>query len=250
MAEISKALTDEQKRQLKANFLTSIGGRLKAKREQRSLSLRKLAEGMPVEASALSKYENGKEDMPLSHLSLYSIYCDFELRELFPPDEMKGLLRSFKASVTVISGSNARRKEKGKADRTLTARIYMQDDIEVREEVRSRIETQRDMYKDAYIQTGEDAFTEEEFCEYLASFDSETRASLCSAGDFLEKIMSEPRRETLKRSVADYIINTAIIDRVCRKGADMAALRAYAYYKRLMEQKGGDGFDVADCRDL
>ena len=240
MAEISNPLTDEQRERLKTDFLTNVGKRLKDKREHRSLSLRKLAEGMPVKAAALSKYENGKKDIPLSHLSLYSIYCDFELRELFPSDEMKNLLSSFKASVVVISGSNARRKEKGRSSKTLTARIYIQDGIEIREEIRSKIETQRNMYKNAQIPAEEHPFSEEEFCEYLMSFNSEVKDSVCSAGEFLKQIMAEPRKETLRKAVADYIIDEIIIDRVTGKYADNTAKRAYAYYKLLMERIDGD----------
>ncbi len=246
MAKISVPLNNEQREQLKADFLTDIGERLKEKRSKRSLSLRKLAEGMPVKASALSKYENGTKDIPLSYLSLYSIYCDFELRELFPPDEMKSLFSSFRASVTVISDSQARRKEKDRTGKTLTARVYMQDGKEVREEVRTLTDTLRDMYKNAQIPADVYPFSDEEFCEYLMSFDNQTKESLCSAGDFLRQIMTEPRKETNKRAVADYIIDGTIINRVCQKDVDSTAMRAYAYYKRMMEDLSGDGFDSID----
>ena len=66
------------------------------------------------------------------------------------------------------------------------------------------------MYKNAQVPAGVHPFSEEEFCEYLMSFNSEIKGSLCSAGDFLVWIMAEPRKETLKKAIVDYIVDEVI----------------------------------------
>lgn len=112
MAKIIKILTDGQTDQLRSDFCIDTGSRLRQKRERKDLSLDDLAEGMPVSGPTLSKYETGKLDMPMSYLSLYSIYCDFELRDLFPEDEMGTLLGAVKKSITIMSEYNERKRKK------------------------------------------------------------------------------------------------------------------------------------------
>ncbi len=78
-------------------------------------------------------------------------------------------------------------------------------------------------------------FSDEEFAEYLKTFDSDIRDSLYSAGVFLERIIDEPRKDTLRKAVVDYIVDEVIINRVSDKYAGETAKRAYAYYKRWTE---------------
>ncbi len=242
MAKIVRKLTDEQMKQLRSDFRNDIGMRLRSKREQRNMSLDELSEGMPVSEAALSKHENGKTEMPISYLPLYSLYCDFELRDLFPKDEMGTLLGAIKKSITIMSEYNERKrkkKDKGiirdQSDKILQARIYVQDGVEVREEVKTRIETRKEMYRSADMPAEAEPFSDEEFAEYLKTFDSDIRDSLYSAGVFLERIIDEPRKDTLRKAVVDYIVDEVIINRVSDKYAGETAKRAYAYYKRWTE---------------
>ena len=243
MSKAVKILDDKQRLQLITDFCKNIGARLKHKREQRNISQSELAGWLSTDNSNLSKYESGDRKIPISYLPLYSLYCDFELRDLFPKNEMDVLLGAFKKSITIMSEYNERKRKRkdrdtvrDQSDKILQARIYVQDGVEVREEVKTRIETRKEMYRSADMPVETEPFSDEEFTEYLKTFNSDIRDSLYSAGVFLERIIDEPRKDTLRKAIVDYIVDEVIINRVSDKYAGEAAKRAYAYYKRLMER--------------
>ena len=49
--------------------------------------------------------------------------------------------------------------------------------------------------------------------------------------------MVQSKKNTLRDTVADYIVDEIIVSRVAAKHPDEMAQRAYAYYKHLMDRK-------------
>ena len=76
-----KKLTYQEEARIKEHFLTYLGNFIKTKRNKKNISQVTLANCLNITDSALSKYESGTRDMPVSYLPLISTYCDFSLTE-------------------------------------------------------------------------------------------------------------------------------------------------------------------------
>ncbi len=62
-------------------FIQNIGNVISHKRKQKGYKLDTLAKEMGIDSSTLSRYENGKIDIPASAMAYASYICDFELSE-------------------------------------------------------------------------------------------------------------------------------------------------------------------------
>ncbi len=242
MARIISKLAPDEEKDLISNFKRLVGEQLKLKRIKCGLSQVELAKAFPVDNTVISRYESGSLDIPLSHLSLFSTYCDFDVRELFPKDMVKGILTSIKAAVSVISDREYRRQKKEEKDqvkqtnKTLAARIYKTGNIELRIDINRKPKSNRAKYRDAEMPAKAMPYSDEEFCDYVKRFDKETVDAVMDAGELLEKIKNKPKKDTLRDSVADYIVDEVIVSRIATKHPDEMAQRAYSYYKYLMDK--------------
>ena len=77
--------------------------------------------------------------------------------------------------------------------------------------------------------------SENEFIEYIksAEFTEEKLSLLSAAKSFLLYIGDEPRKETFKSAMADFVINELVIEQT--KTDTGQSERIYAYYKKLMD---------------
>ena len=57
--------------------------------------------------------------------------------------------------------------------------------------------------------------------------------SIISAGQLLQQLDGVPNKDTLKGTIADYIIDELVIKQVVNDYPDEMSKRAYAYYRML-----------------
>ena len=149
MYKIVTKLSASQEKEIKKNFLKTLGRRLKEKRTVRSVSQAEIGKVLSLDATSISKYESGDQDMNVSLLPLYSVYYDFPLYELFPRAESRELLNTFSEAVKISSDRKKRKqvlthkKEEQKMyqgvygkDKVLKAQIYEIDGKEERVDVK------------------------------------------------------------------------------------------------------------------
>ena len=220
-----------------SDFLKSIGERLRDKRTIKSLSQEEVAYCLDIDQSTLSKYENGDRDMSISLLPQFSTYCKFPMYELFPRDESQMILDSFAKAVKITVERKKRQKSKDSksaTDRILKGQLYDVAGKEVFVPAKPIItgKTKREQYKDAELHTEYEPYPQEMFCNYIIS-KKNIASSIIEAGTFLTEIMDMPKKDTLRASVADYIIDEAVINDVSKKDPDEQSKRAYAYYRML-----------------
>ena len=121
----------------------------------------------------------------------------------------------------------------------LTGRIYETGGIEIIEPVgsdRKKIKTRKQQLLDGEIEIKDiTPLSENEFIEYLqsAEFTKEKLSLLSAAKSFLLYIGDEPRKETFKSAMADFVINELVIEQT--KTDTGQSKRIYAYYKKLMD---------------
>ncbi len=81
-------------------FIKNVGYVISSHRKQKGYKMDVLAREMGVDTSTLSRYENGKIDIPASAMAYASYLCDFELSEYtFSRYEGKKLSQLFKEIV-------------------------------------------------------------------------------------------------------------------------------------------------------
>jgi len=79
-------------------------------------------------------------------------------------------------------------------------------------------------------------FSEEEFWEYLNREENGKKCTLLeSVADILGYMGEVSQKERLKSSLAEYVITELVINKTIAD--DMAAKRAYMYYKGLIEKE-------------
>ena len=69
------------KARIRKEFLIEVGYTIRKNRIKNRISQEDLAAYLGVDRSSISKYENGKMDMPVSNLPLISQHCDFSITE-------------------------------------------------------------------------------------------------------------------------------------------------------------------------
>ena len=70
-----------EKERIAEVFIKNIGYVINLKRRQKGYKIDALAKEMGIDPSTLSRYENGKIDIPASAMAYASYVCDFELSE-------------------------------------------------------------------------------------------------------------------------------------------------------------------------
>ena len=118
----------------------------------------------------------------------------------------------------------------------LKAQVYEIDGVEYTEIVhrKEKRSSLRDLYEQGDIEVAEKPFTQEEFADYLRQDDNKDRLELLNgASRFLVAIGTVSRRDAIRGSVADLVIDSIIIERML-SNQDDSARRAYAYYKQLV----------------
>ena len=245
-----KRLEGKEKKEYIDAFLVQTGDRLRIKREKCNLTQSELAWFVDVGASTIGSYECGTKPMPLSCLPLVSLYCDFPISDLFPEDKMKEFLSHYRKAVKVQAEGRYRRGKEfpGEGRRTLQARIYEVDGKEIREEVTHKEKSKRQMYRDAEMPVQAEPFTDDEFCTYVVKQDLTMVDSVIDGCRFLDRITDMKRKDTLKGSVADYIIDTTIVNGMMEKYVSTFAKKAYAYYKQLMDSFLEGGINHQDLK--
>lgn len=72
-----------------------------------------------------------------------------------------------------------------------------------------------------------------EFCEYVKTDTPDVVQPVMDAGQLLNSIKDAPRKNGLRDSVADYIVDETVINRIARDSDDEQSKRMYAYYCEL-----------------
>ncbi len=83
------------KDRLKADFLVSIGNVIKRKRVKKNISQKELGAFLGLDKSIISRYEQGKVDMPVSNLLFISTYCEFPLTDYVYDEKVKMAVVNF-----------------------------------------------------------------------------------------------------------------------------------------------------------
>ena len=184
-----RKLTSQDEIRMKERFLTYLGNFIKTKRNKKNISQVTLADCLHITDSALSKYEAGTRDMPVSYLPLISTYCNFSIAEYFDMGIAKELSDTF-SSLVEITAKKYKRKDEYYAiesKKKLKGRIYESDGIETIEYVdadrKKSIKTRKQQLMDGEVEIKNTApFSEDEFIEYLKSSElSDEKLSLLDA---------------------------------------------------------------------
>ena len=95
------------------------------------------------------------------------------------------------------------------------------------------------------MHTEYEAYSGDEFYNYVKEQKGEIAGSVIAAGEFLNQIENLPNKETLKGAIADYLVDELIINDVAKEHPDEISKRAYAYYQRLYQlfKDGAKGMD-------
>lgn len=109
------------------------------------------------------------------------------------------------------------------------------DGVEVFEPVRAKSskKLQQDKYRHAEVHTECGPYSEIEFLTFIKGKDEALVDSVINAGQLLKQIEGLPRKEALKNTLADYIIDELVINQVMQKHPDKESCKAYAYYRML-----------------
>lgn len=235
-----KKLTVEDEISLKRQFLSYLGERIKTKRNRKNISQTTLAECLHISTSALSKYESGNRDMPVSYLPLISTYCDFSITDYFEKDVAKRLSDTFSDLVEITAKKYDRRAYSiiTAPEKILKGKIFETRGVEIIEYIDG---TEKPLSQKQKLLSGDvdlqnvTPFTEEEFIEYIKEKeDGKYLAILDAAQRFLAYIGDEPQRETIKCTIAEFVIKEMVIENL--SSGDIPAKQAYAYYKNKMQE--------------
>ena len=232
-----KKLSDEESKELIAKFREQLGRKIFNKRVKLGLTQDELADSLSISRTSLSKYEYGLTDFKISKLPLISLYLDIPINNLFSKEEYGEIMDTFKTAVSITverrrKQPNHDMKPKASIEKRLKAQIYEVDGEDVIEPVlpSAEIVSQKEMYKSAELHTQMEAFTEEEFCEYIMQAKEKDLESILEAGKLLKLIKNEPSQKKLRNALADFIIDEFIIENVIRRKPNESHLKAYEYY--------------------
>lgn len=87
------------KARIRKEFLIEIGYTIRKNRIKNRISQEDLSVYLGVDRSSISKYENGKMDMPVSNLPLISHYCKFSMAEFVKTQDSKRLMSALEESI-------------------------------------------------------------------------------------------------------------------------------------------------------
>ena len=243
-----KLLSESEKSELKNRILGAVGNVIRCKREQKNISGEMLGKCLDVTPGMISQYESGKADISVFKMALVSTYCGFSMSEYFKAQVSKELLDTFSKLVRIEGDRYKRcrkcRERKGDTGKILRGKVYQVDGKEVIEYIPgidpTELEdtyTKSQLYLYGKIELEDvEPFSEEEFWEYLNREENGKKCTLLeSVADILGYMGEVSQKERLKSSLAEYVIMELVINKTIAD--DMAAKRAYMYYKGLIEKE-------------
>lgn len=244
-----RILEETKEKELRESFLTSLGQKIRNKRERVSLSQMELSEGLHISHNTLSLYEQGKSDIPASLLPLISTYCDFSMADYYDSD-IDRMVATFTELVDITRRKYQRRDErqriKGNGSsrankRKLKGYIYELDGKEIIRYVSEQKEDSlRQQYLQGDVQLPDTPFTDDEFREYFKNeFKEMDLLYINAATQLLDFLRGEERKETFKGTIAEFVILEMIVKRVMIDSREIYR-KAYGYYQKLLEKNPGN----------
>lgn len=239
--EYMKYLDEDKEIELKESWLKTLGQKIKSKREHIGLSQDILAEGLHVSRNTLGLYENGKSDMPVGLLPLISTYCNFSMDDYYDPD-VDRLAHAFSELVEITKRKYQRKEQKTEKikntnEKHLRAYIFERNGKEEIQYVNKQYKdaTLRKKYFQGEIILPDTPFTYSEFKGYLTqSLKNEDYLYLDASEKLLRFLSDARKKETFKCSLAEFVINQLIVDRIMNF-SDEDCRKAYMYYRKLLK---------------
>lgn len=225
---------------LRTEFLIQLGLKIRKYREKKNLAQVDLAKCLGISDSSLSDYENGVEDMKISHLPVISLYCDVPMERLLPSEEMREFISSVSMAVDITRKRYERQdKTKSGSKRKLISRTFEEGGMEYTVPAFEDISPPsiREQYRRGIIEPDAQPLSEKEFYNYVKDNKPELIGVILDAGMLLRDLEDMPKTETIKGYVADFIVNKVFMieysDRNNRYNTPQQ--RLYAYYYVLLE---------------
>ena len=238
----------EDKKKLVEVFLIKLGEKIKYKREIKGLKQEALASYLEVDKSNISRYEAGCVDFPVSKLPLISKYCDFPLKDYFDEELQQTISQTVKEMARLVQ-TKYKTKDARKAHRDakkeaqmefLVGFVYEKDGVRyTKDKIGSDVVQPKPMsdYEicmrgDYYTNSNVVPFNEQDFMVYLEG--EPLLLEILQTGRKMIDCMGNDTKETrLKTSISEYVIGEVFIEKVLKQES-WDALRAYAYYKKMM----------------
>lgn len=95
--------------------------------------------------------------------------------------------------------------------------------------------TLRELYRDSDIPVGHIPFSDKEFTDYLMECEDTIIQSVINAGQLIYQLDSFTQKGSLKATIADFIIDELVINRIIKEPENVAVQRAYAYYRMFLK---------------
>lgn len=238
MNEVIK-IDEKTEQQIRTSFLEKIGIKIRTYREKRNISQDALGKCLNLHGSMISRIENGTTDTSVSNLQLISLYCDFPLSNLFMEDECRKFLSAFSEAVKITARKYNRQKERKPSDRILKGKIYEENGQEVIEMATIHKESVKEKYRQGIIDVS--AVPIDPIGFYNSYTDNrKVIDSVIAAGNLLNQIGDTPNRDTVKDTIAGYIIDELKVIKTPLDRESETQQRIYAYYKLLMDKYKND----------
>lgn len=226
---------------LRTEFLIQLGLKIRKYREKKNIAQVDLAKCLGISDSSLSDYENGVEDMKISHLPVISLYCDVPMARLLPSEEMREFISSVSIAVD-ITRKRYERKNKAKPDnkRKLISRTFEENGMEytVPTYERNKQPGIKEQYRRGILESDAEPLSGKEFYDYIKKKKPELVGVILDAGNLLKDLENIPQTETIKGYVADFIVDKVFLIETASKNKDdsydLQHQRVYAYYKTLL----------------
>ena len=241
-------LTKEQEKNIISDFLRKLGNKVRQKREKKNISQKELADFLHIDRSVLSKYENGQTDMVVSKLPMISLYCDFPLKDYFDEELQQTISQTVKEMAQLVQtkykikdARKAHRDAKKEAQMEfLVGFVYEKDGVRyTKENIGSDVVQPKPMsdYEicmrgDYYTNSNVVPFDEQDFMVYLEG-EPLLLEILQTGRKMIDCIGNDTKETRLKTSISEYVIGEVFIEKVIKQES-WDALRAYAYYKKMM----------------
>ena len=238
MNEVVK-IDEKTEQQIRTSFLERIGIRIRTYREKRNISQDALGKCLNLHGSMISRIENGTTDTSVSNLQLISLYCDFPLSNLFIEDECREFLRAFSEAVKITARKYTRRKNREYSGRLLKGEIYGENGQEVIEMATIHKESEKEKYRQGIVDVSVVPIDPIDFYNTFAD-NHGIIDSVIAAGNLLNQIGDTPNRDTVRDTIAGYIIDELKVIKTPLDRESETQQRIYAYYKLLMDKYKND----------
>ena len=241
-------LTKEQEENIISDFLIKLGNKVRQKREMKNISQKELSDFLHIDRSVLSKYENGQTDMTVSKLPMISLYCDFPLKDYFDEELQHTISQAVKEMVRLVQikykTKDARKAHRDALKETqtefLVGFVYEKDGVRYTKDkiipdvVKSKPMSDYEIFMRGDYLTNSNVvpFDDQDFMIYLEG--EPLLLEVMQTGSKMISCIGNNKREIrLKTSISEYVIGEVFIEKMIRQES-WSALRAYAYYKKLL----------------